>query len=405
MISVENALEHILTNIPSTSPERIQLVDAPGRRLAEPVYAPDDAPSFDNSAMDGYAVRFADIESVPTTLAIAGSSKTGAPAKESLAAGEAFHITTGARLPDGADTVVPRELCDRGGDSVEIREIPHGKRGAYVRRRGQYLQSGTPALEANTSLGGAEVGLIASFGRSVVTAYARPRVGVVSTGDELVELDEQPGEAQIVNSNAYMLEALVREQGAVPKVYPIAEDRREAIARTFRRAVADCDLVISSGGVSVGSDDHVGDVVDELSGGMTFWKVRMKPGKPLAFGVADRGARPVPLIGLPGNPASSFAGFHLFVRPALRVAQGEAPKTAPLPRLQATLRGRATGARTRRAYLAGTIDSTDRGLVFEPFEHQTSGNPALFATADAMGIVDADVDELADGTTIEIHVL
>ena len=404
-ISVEDALDHIVDHIPTTGAERVQLADARRRVLAAAVDAPEDSPRFDNSAMDGFALRFSDIETVPTTLDITGESAAGAPSDATVGDGEAFRISTGAKLPDGADTVVRSELCEDREQTVVVNEQPGRAKGANIRRKATYLAAGEPALDAGQRIGGAEIGMLVSFGRSVVSVYRRPTVAIISTGDELVELGDTPGPGQIINSNAYMLEALVAEHGGVPVVFPIAADRRDVVEETYRRAVNDCDLVVSTGGVSVGAHDHVGDVVDELTGGMTFWKVRMKPGKPLAFGSADTSAGTVPLIGLPGNPGAAFVGFQLFVRPAVGTAQGIAPDEATLPTVEATLTGSARGSRGRRAYLAGQLTHSDQGPRFHAFSHQSSGNPALFANCNALGIVEQGRGKLSAGDPLPVHLL
>ena len=404
-ITVDDALAEVLARIPDTAVERIHLGLGAERRLAESVEAPWNSPRFDNSAMDGFALRWADLKSVPTTLEITGISAAGSPSSEVVTEGQAFRISTGAAVPSGADTVVPRELCDADTLEVTVKQRPKRGEGANIRRTGTYLKAGEAALSPGTRLGGAEIGLLASFGKPVVAVHARPRVAIISTGDELVELGEEPTSGQIVNSNAYMLEALVEANGGIPQVFPIVADRRKDTVATFVRAIASCDMVLSSGGVSVGDHDHVRSVVDELTGGMTFWKVKMKPGKPLAFGVAHLDTHAVPIIGLPGNPASSFVGFHLFVRPALEVAQGASPTDAPLPRIEASLAGPVRGSRGRRAYLAGRAIPTGHGITFEPRRNQSSGNPALFADANALGIVEEGREMLKEGAQIPIHLL
>lgn len=404
-IAVEDALAEILANIPDTGPERIHLGNSRGRRLVGSVEAPWNSPRFDNSAMDGFALRFDDLDEVPTTLEITGVSAAGSPSSEVVTAGKAFRISTGAAIPSGADTVVPRELCDANSLEVTVNERPRKGRGANIRETGNYLKAGEAALEDGNRLGGAEIGLLASFGKPIVTVYSRPQVGIISTGDELVELGETPKSGQIVNSNAYMLEALVASHGGIPRVFPTVADRRDQTVATFQRAVAECDMVLSSGGVSVGDHDHVRSVVDDLTGGMTFWKVRMKPGKPLAFGLTQNEGHPVPILGLPGNPGASFVGFHLFVRPALNVAQGADLAGAPLPLVDAQLTRRVRGSRGRRTYLSGRAKPSGDGITFEPHEHQSSGNPALFANANALGIVDEGRDHIEKGAPIEIHLL
>ncbi len=405
-IAVEEAQEQILSRIPATSVERVHLGAGAGRFLAKPIRAPWNSPRFDNSAMDGYALRWDDLNPIPVTLDITGESAAGSPADQVVQPGQAFVISTGAAIPSGADTVVPRELCNAVEGRVTIEESPAAGKGANIRYGGTYMSAGDTAIWPGTKLGGAEIGMIASFGRPIVEVHARPRVAIISTGSELVDLGQTPGPGQIINSNAYMLEALVTDHGGVPRVYPTAPDDRQAIYRTFQQAVADCDLVLSSGGVSVGDHDHVGSVVDELCDGMTFWKVRIKPGKPLAFGVAHSGTRPVPLIGLPGNPGAGFVSFHLYVRPALAVAQGASIAEAPLPHTTAVLRGgQVNGSRGRRTYLAGRVSSEGQSLAFQPRPHQSSGNPALFAGINALGIIEEGRSHVKDGSEITIHLL
>jgi molybdopterin molybdotransferase len=404
-IAVEDAQEQILSGIPLTSVERVHLGAGADRFLATSIRAPWNSPRFDNSAMDGYALRWDDLTPLPATLDIAGESSAGTPADRVVQPGQAFRISTGAAIPSGADTVVPRELCEAGPERVTVEESPSKGKGANIRYAGTYLSAGDTAIMAGTQLGGAEIGLLASFGRPIIEVHARPRVGIISTGDELVDLGQTPGPGQIINSNAYMLEALVARHGGIPRVYPTAPDDRRAIAETFKRAIADCDLVLSSGGVSVGDHDHVGQVVDELCEGMTFWKVRMKPGKPLAFGRANPKGRAVPIIGLPGNPGAGFVAFHLYIRPALAVAQGASIAEAPLPQTRAILNGGARGSRGRRAYLAGRVTSEGPNLAFQPLPHQSSGNPALFAGANALGIVEEGRGRLDDGADIAVHLL
>lgn len=398
-ISVEDALEHILNAAPNPGIERVSLPEAAGRYLAKVVNAPADVPAFDNSAMDGVVVRRDDLASLPVTLPIVGESAAGHPAHRELGDGEAMRISTGARIPDGADQVVPRELCDFGDDEVTLLERPDHD---HIRRCGEYLAAGRPALFPGQRLDAAAVGLLASFNIAAPSVMRRPTVAIVATGDELVEVGAQPGPGQIINSNAYMIEALVRSCGATPRVFPITSDSYDAVSETFARASATSDLVISIGGVSVGEHDHVRRVLDEVSRGMTFWKIRMKPGKPLAFGTTERG---VALVGLPGNPASSFVGFQLFVRPLLACAQGVPRDQASLPRVNAVLDAPAKGAGGRRAYLAGQWYA-QRGIIrFAPLSDQSSGNPALFAGANALGIVDEGVGELNAGASLPVLLL
>lgn len=407
-VSVEHARGAILDRIPLTGVERVHLLQARGRYLAEAIKAPWSSPRFDNSAMDGVALRWDDLSNIPETLSVHGESAAGHPSPEVLQEGQAFRISTGAPVPPGADTVVPRELCEFDDDQVTIVERPSAGKGANIRYQGTYLEAQEPALLPGTRIDGAAMGLLASFNEVMVTVGARPRVAVVSTGDELVDLGKNPGPGQIVNSNAYLLASLIDECGATPRIYPTAKDDRQAIESAYRRAINECDFVVSSGGVSVGDHDHVRAVLAELAGGMTFWKVRMKPGKPLAFGVASDSGTDVPLIGLPGNPGACFVAFHLFLRPALAVAQGARPATSGPQRVQATLAGSdLRGSRSRRVYAGGRLIPGARGELsrFEPAPHQSSGNPTLFAGCNALGIVDDDAPGIEVGDPVDVLLL
>lgn len=409
-LSVEEALERILASIPRLSRERVFLSQARGRILAESLASPFDSPRFDNAAMDGIGVSFPEDPTYPLSFTLVGESRAGSPFDERVAPGEAVRISTGARCPLGVDTIIPREFLDFQDHLVyvdparpEAATMRPPKRGANLRMTGSYLKKGTEALSPGRPLGSAEVGLLASFSKAEVLVYGAPRVGILTTGDELVPLGDPLGPGQIVNSNAYMLAAQVEGAGGIPIRYPNTPDDRESILGAYKKALEECDLVVSSGGVSVGDHDHVKDVLAELSTSMAFWKVQVKPGKPLAFGVAMNGRKAVPLLGLPGNPASSFVGFHLFVQPALEKLQGLASAQGLL-RVEATLLGPAKGARGRRSYLAGALISQEIGLGFRPYEDQSSGNPALFSGAGGLGIAEPEA-LLEVGSSIEVLIL
>ena len=402
-ITVEEARHHILERIEPLGTERCFLNEAAGRHIAETIEAPEDSPRFDNSSRDGYAVRWTDIADGGATLEVVGTAAAGDPLDCTLEAGEAARIMTGAPLPDGTDTVVMQEHCERpDSDRVVVQSPPDGRKGAWIREAGRFMREGERLLEPGDRLQGPEVGMLASFRRSRFDVYRRPRVAIVSSGDELVDLDVTPGASEIVNSNAHLLETLVRRHGGGPVVLPAAPDERESTRRTFQDAIDAADLVLSSGGVSVGDHDVVREVVDTLTGGMTFWKIRMKPGKPLAFGL-EQGERRVPLLGMPGNPNSCFVCFHQFVRPAMRVAQGQAADAvAPLVE-RARLADAVQSTPVRRQYLAGQLHSEDGELVFEPRSRQNSGNLQLFCGADAFGRVPEGIERVEAGDAIAIE--
>jgi molybdopterin molybdotransferase len=294
--------------------ERVPLSEALGRVLAEPVVSRRTLPPFDNSAMDGYAVRHRDTSAAPVTLSVAGESRAGMPPGSRLQPGTAMRIMTGAPMPEGADAVVRYEDTDSGRDQVRIDVAVNS--GTNVRRAGEDMNPGDAILSPGRRLRPADLAACAALGNAWLEVARRPRVAVVSTGDELVEADTEPDPGQIVDSNAVAIAAAVREAGGEPVRIGIARDTVVDLQRAFSDA-ARCDLIVSSAGVSMGDHDHVRDVVDAM-GRMDFWRVAMRPGKPLAVGVVSD----VPFIGLPGNPVSSQVTFELFARPAILHLQG-----------------------------------------------------------------------------------
>ncbi len=332
MILVEEALLHILEKISRLGPERIPILQALGRVLAEDIFASRNIPPWDNSAMDGYAVRAEDIlgtsKEKPVVLRVLGDLPAGKVFKGQGESGEAVRIMTGAPLPPGFDTVVPVEDTEKDGEQVRILENP-GK-GKNIRLSGEDVKSGERILEEGSLLRPAHIGMLASIQRSMVSVYQRPRVAVLSTGDELLEIDEPWEEGKIVNSNSYSLAALVAESGGIPIQLGIAKDRREELTAKIRQGLV-ADLLLTSGGVSVGDYDLVKEMLNEL-GQMNFWKVAMRPGQPLAFGMISE----KPLFGLPGNPVSCMVSFEQFVRPSIRKMSGYKDLFRPV--LQAILR-------------------------------------------------------------------
>ena len=318
MLTVAEAQRRILDSITVLRTERVALSEALGRVLAEPVVSRRTLPPFDNSSMDGYAVRHQDTrgaaEATPVVLQVTGESRAGMPPGRRLTPGTAMRIMTGAPVPDGADAVVRYEDTDSGREQVHI--AVEVRSGTNIRRAGEDMNPGDPILDAGRRLRPADLAACAALGNAWLEVHRRPRVAVVSTGDELVEPDVEPGPGQIVDSNAVAIAAAVREAGGDPVRIGIARDTVVDLRRAFTEA-SRCDLVVSSAGVSMGDHDHVRDVVDAL-GRMDFWRVAMRPGKPLAVGVVNN----VPFIGLPGNPVSSQVTFELFARPAVLQLQG-----------------------------------------------------------------------------------
>ncbi len=315
MTSADEALQVVLENVAPLGIERsATILAALGRVLAEEIHSPRDIPGFDNSAMDGYAVRAADVTSAsetnPVRLEVLETVAAGMMPSRTVAAGQAVRTMTGAPIAPGADAIVPVERTRAEGDTVGIIAMAHA--GVFVRPRGEDLRRGELVISAGKTLGPSDLGMLASLNRAMVDVWRRPRVAIVATGDELVDVDQVPVGAQIVNSSAYALAGAIREAGAEPVMLKVARDRPEEVRARLSEALA-FDAVLSTGGVSVGQFDHVKVVLDELGLRQLFHGVAQKPGRPLKFGTI--GGRPV--FGLPGNPVSTMVCFYLYVRPAL----------------------------------------------------------------------------------------
>jgi len=394
LISVEEAQSRVLGAVTLLDVETIDLADSLGRVLREDVTASHDIPSADNSAMDGYAVRAEDVANAPVTLRVIGDIPAGRVATETLEAGTAMRIMTGAHVPDGADAVVQVELTDGGANEVHIREGV--SRGANIRKRGEDMRAGSIVLRSGTRVGPGEIGVLAGAQRRSVVVSRKPTIAIISTGDELVEAGEQLGAGQIVNSNSWSLAALAQQHGAIPQRHGIVRDDRDATIAALQRALA-ADFVITSGGVSVGAYDFVKDALDALGAETMFWRIAMKPGKPVVL--SRVGERLV--FGLPGNPVSSMVSFLLFVAPALRKAMGMTTDLLPPianVRLLAPLRSKGD----RRAYLRVRVSADESGeLVAQPMTAQGSGVSTSMAGANGLAIVDAGVTSIETGRLVK----
>ena len=329
-LSVAEAQRVVLALAPQLGSETVATADALGRVLAEPVVSTRTLPPADNSAMDGYALRCTDLagatREAPVVLRVVFEVPAGGTSpKRALAPGEAARIFTGAPIPPGADAVVRQEDTEREGVLVRVRTVP--RPGENVRPAGEDVRTGELVLDSGAELGPAALGLLASLGRTVVAVRQRPRVAVVSGGDELVEPDTAPFNGKIVSSNSYTLSAQCRLAGAEPIYLGIARDTPDALEERLR-AGSRADLIVSSGGVSVGDRDYVRPVLEKLGCTLVFWGVQMKPGYPIVFGrFGDTG----PLVfGLPGNPVSAMVTFEQFVRPVLRKMAGHTALFRPL---------------------------------------------------------------------------
>lgn len=397
LLEVEDAQERVLAEAVPVEAESVRFDEAAGRVLRETVLAADDAPRADNSAMDGYAVRFDDLARIPASLRVIGDVPAGRIADKQVEPGTAMRIMTGANVPDGADTVIQVELTDAGSDVVEIRHaLP---RGANIRRRGEDVRAGATLLPSGTLLGAAEVALLASIQKTEVLVSRRPAVAILSTGDELVEVDAFREPGQIVNSNGYALAALVREAGAIPVNLGIVRDTREATIAAFEEA-SSCDFILSSGGVSVGAFDFVKDALEALGAESMFWRVAMKPGKPLVLSRL-RGRL---CFGLPGNPVSCMVSFHLFVAAALRKALGRTGALLP-PEVDVRLAAPLKSAGDRRMYVRAQITAEGGVLVATPMTSQSSGAVTSMVGANALVVVPRGVTRIEAGTVARAVVI
>jgi molybdopterin molybdotransferase len=394
MISVEDALARLLAPLEKLPAEQVSLADAVGRVLAEDLAARRTQPPFAVSAMDGYAVRAVDVERVPVELRIVADIPAGAGFGGVIGAGEAARIFTGAPLPEGADAIVIQEDTERRGDRVEIRE--GAAKGRYVRRAGLDFAEGDVLLSAGTRLSPRHVGLAAAMNRPWLFVHRRPRVGILSTGDEIVMPGDPIGPHQIVSSNALALCAFATSCGAVPVLVGNAPDDPDAL-RTIAAAAKGVDLFVTTGGVSVGEHDLVRDVLSEEGLTIDFWQIAMRPGKPLMVG----SYRGTPMVGLPGNPVSTLVCSLLFLKPALDKLSGlpAAPEPPATARLAVPLQENDRRQDYLRARLVYAADGT---LEAVPFDVQDSSMMRPLAASDCLVVRPPHAPALAAGSTVPI---
>jgi molybdopterin molybdotransferase len=413
---VDEHLDDILRHFTPLTPADLPILDAQGCVLAEDVTVPVALPPFDNSSMDGYAVRTTDVadatEDAPRILKVIGDVQAGLGDLPAVRPGEAARIMTGAPLPPGADAVVPVEWTDAGrgqGPATTMRAHscePSGAAGEvsihrpvkpsdYVRARGSDAVEGERALAAGTFLGPPQIGLLAAIGHARVTVHPRPRVVVISTGSELVPPGEELAPGRIYDSNSYALAAAARDAGAAARRVDVVADDAASLRAALAGQLAHADILVTSGGVSVGAYDVVKEAFDGADG-MQFRKLAMQPGKPQGFGLI--GADRTPLFALPGNPVSCYVSFELFVRPAIRTLMGVEPPT------RAMVRARCTGEIShspngRRQFLRGcyAFDGT-----VTPVGGSGSHLIKALAHANALIVVPEDTTDIAPGTDVDV---
>ncbi|MYU20449.1 molybdopterin molybdenumtransferase MoeA [Streptomyces sp. SID8352] len=424
--SVDDHLEDVLTTVRPLEPIELNLLDAQGCVLVEDITVPVSLPPFDNSSMDGYAVRVADVagasEEFPAVLEVVGDVAAGPSDPPEVGPGRAARIMTGAPLPPGAETVVPVEWTDGGlgegpvtamrarslgpeGAEGEVRvHRPAGAR-AHVRAAGSDVRAGDRALEAGTVLGPPQIALLAAIGRGRVRVRPRPRVVVVSTGSELVQPDEKLAHGQIYDSNSFALTAAARDAGAIAYRVGAVEDDAETLRSTIEDQLVRADLMVTTGGVSVGAYDvvkealaHVGDE-DEPGGGVDFRTLAMQPGKPQGFG--SIGPDHTPILALPGNPVSSYVSFELFVRPAIRTLMGLPDVHRPTVTATLVAEKALTSPKGRRQFLRAVCD----GGSVRPVGGSGSHLVAALAHADALIVVPEETESVEPGAEVRVLLL
>ena len=399
MLPVEEALERILAEIARLEPEQIALPEAAGRVLAQSIASQEEVPPFANSAMDGYALRSSDTlsasEHAPRRLRLVGIVQAGRVAERPVEDGEAMRILTGAPVPPGATAVIQQELTETGDGWVEVREPV--AQGNNIRHAGEDIRRGTVVLAEGALIGSAEIGVLASLGVTRVTVYRRPVVAILATGDELVEIDQPLLPGQIHNSNSYLLAAAVTRAGGIARSLGIARDQVEEL-RAKLQAAQEADLIVTSGGVSVGDYDLVKDIMRE-QGTIDFWRVNLRPGKPLAFGKLGR----TPLLGLPGNPVSAAVTFELFARPVLRKMQGFAQVLRP--QVQARLLHNMQESGNRRHYVRAHVTLQDGVFVARTTGAQDSHILTSMVSANALLVIPENTPPMQAGEMVQALLL
>ncbi|KPJ61833.1 MAG: hypothetical protein AMJ42_00780 [Deltaproteobacteria bacterium DG_8] len=400
MISVEEALEVILKSIQVLGLEKVDILSSLGRVLGEDVYAPYHIPPWDNSAMDGYAVIHKDIEHAssenPSILKVVADLPAGYTYKKKLERGSALRIMTGAPIPKGSDTVVMVEDTQREGDQVKI--LKKLSPGENIRKAGEDVRKGTLVLPSGSIIHPAEVGMLASLKRSFISIYQRPTVAVISTGDELIDVDGDFAEGKIVSSNTYSLASLVKDTGATPLILGIAKDTPEELKNKFKVALH-ADMIISSGGVSVGEYDLVKDILKELGAEMKFWKVAMRPGQPLAFGVIEG----KPTFGLPGNPVSCMISFEQFVRPSILKASGHKRIFRPL--VEARLKEPIKKKADKKYFIRCIINVEDGMYTATTTGEQGSGILMSMVRANGLIVLPEEKTTFKTGEIVKVQLL
>src|SRR5919112_3004881 len=400
MIPVTEAIRIVVGKASPLAAERVALGEALGRVLAEDVFADTDLPPFDRAQMDGYAVRSADVREAPARLRVVGESAAGRGWRGTLRAGEAVRIMTGAPMPAGADSVQQVELTREAEDGAFVTVERATEPGQFYVPRASEITAGASVLAAGEEITAARAAVLAAFGRARVKVYARPRAPVLATGTELVRVEETPGEDQIRDSNTYSLAAYARLAGAEVERLPLAGDDPLLLRREIEEAAARSDVLVLSGGVSMGRYDFTKDALRALSAEVFFERVALRPGKPTVF-ARLRGEHDTLVFGLPGNPVSVSVTFNLFERTALRAMQG---LKEPAPAEETALLARAAkGTSERASYLPAVLSTDGEGRqLAEVLKWGGSSDFVAFARATALVIIDAGVKTADAGSVVRV---
>ncbi len=402
MIKFEEALKIVLENTKDLPYEKVPITEALNRVLAEDIIADRDQPPADNSGMDGFAVRYEDIkgatEENPAVLELVGEAKAGGEPPK-VEKGKAAAIYTGGLIPEGADTVVQKELTKVEDNKVFI--FQELKKGANIRKQGEDYKKGDVLLKKGAKIREAEIGILASVNKATVYVYQRPKVGILTTGDEILDIGEPiTSPSQIRTSNTYALYAQVLAAGGEPVILGFAKDNPEDLKEKLRNAIT-CDILMTTGGVSVGEYDLVKDFVcTELGVEILFWKVAQKPGKPLAFGVWGKDKRKL-FFGIPGNPVAAMFVTESYVKPAIRKMRGEEKVINPIVKAK-LLGGYKRKKGERKEFIRVSVELTEEGFVAKAFSKQGSNILTGMVYANGFGIVDIGVTEIKDGEYIDV---
>ncbi len=409
-ISVEQAQEEILGYIHVLGPERKPILECLGQVLAEDIHAESEIPPWDNSAMDGYAVRAVDTrgasEASPRVLSVIDEAAAGSPSQARVARGMAIRIMTGAPLPAGADAVVQFEHTDEQIRRASMEDASHigilrpAKKGLNIRNRGEDIAVGSRVLPRGTVLRPAEIGVLASLGHSTARVVRRPVISVLATGDELVDIDVPLAPGKIHNSNTYTIAAEITRYGGIPRILGIGRDSMESLNEKIDESLSS-DMLITCGGVSRGDYDMVKNVLAQR-GQINFWTVHMKPGKPLAFGMIGRD-RSIPHLGLPGNPVSSMVTFEQFVRPAILKMLGK--ENLAKPTVLAIIQRDVTNRDGRRELVRVTVTRHGREYHAVPTGPQGSGILTSMVKANGLAIIPEDTGGVKKGDVVRVQML